>query len=443
MKHTPGNNSNPKPPTSRDGIESWLDVLTSMLSLPPSQRTQVRDELEDHLRSRVDDLLVLGKSEAEATRTAISELGETAQLARHISSANRTPKSFRRFAMNATFFVLAGSILTASVSMMMPTATQQQTLGTTETESFLVNQHLQSGQDHLDSAPFKVRGATIADLINHIDLNTERPLIVHWELLSDLGYERDAPLNIDADPISAKLVLTILAERIEPVLRDSIVELEMDDHIEISTRSHIDRRTTERRIYDLSVFASESSLRGGVGSRSDRAAAEMRNSMQRVTELLQSHISPDAWVNLGGDTASATVLNTTLVVSAPQRMHAEIESLLDELKIQQQAQERDKRMDSELALQRIRKEYEVSKKEFLTKSNEFGRIQLRVQQIEERMASGKLTDEEFDQARRDLGDVGLMLKEFQLELNEQERRYTNLQSLLIGAESDQLRSQLN
>lgn len=440
MTHT--NTDNP-PPISRDGIESWLDVLTSMLSLPPSQRTQVRDELEDHLRSRVDDLLITGQTEAQAIRTAIAELGETAQLARHISSANRTPKSFRRFAMNATFFVLAGSILTASVSMMMPTATLHQTQRTAETESVSASQHQQSEPELLDSVTFEVRGATIADLIQHIDRNTERPLIVHWELLYDLGYEGDAPLNIDADPITAALVLTILAERIEPVLRDSIAVLEKDDHVEISTRTHFDRRTTERRIYDLTEFASGSNSGGGVGAQSDRAAAETRNAMQRVTELLQSHISPDAWVNLGGDTASATVLNTTLVVSAPERMHIEIESLLEELKIQQQAQVHDKRMQSEQALQRIRKEYEVAKKEYLTRSNEFGRIQLRGQQLEVRMASGELSDEEVDQARQELGDLGLMLKEFQLELNEQERRYMSLQSLLIGAESEQLRAELN
>ena len=49
-------------PSSRDAIDSWLDVLVSMLNLPGSQRDQVRDELEDHLRSRVDDLLIMGKS---------------------------------------------------------------------------------------------------------------------------------------------------------------------------------------------------------------------------------------------------------------------------------------------------------------------------------------------------------------------------------------------
>ncbi|MCR9077305.1 MAG: permease prefix domain 1-containing protein, partial [bacterium] len=105
MKRTKGIN----PPSNRDAIESWLDVLVSMLNLPSSQRDQVRDELEDHLRSRVDDLLIMGKPEPEAIQAAIHELGETAELAKLISTASRTRTPFRRFAMNATFFVLAGS----------------------------------------------------------------------------------------------------------------------------------------------------------------------------------------------------------------------------------------------------------------------------------------------------------------------------------------------
>ncbi|MHA7813779.1 MAG: permease prefix domain 1-containing protein [Phycisphaerales bacterium] len=119
-------------PSNRDAIESWLDVLVSMLNLPSSQRTQVRDELEDHLRSRVDDLLIMGKSEPDAIQAAIQELGETAELAKLISSASRTRTPFRRFAMNATFFVLAGSIMTASISMMMPTNTSTTIPGVAE-----------------------------------------------------------------------------------------------------------------------------------------------------------------------------------------------------------------------------------------------------------------------------------------------------------------------
>ena len=93
-------------PSNRDSIASWLDVLTSMLSLPEGQREQVRDELEDHLRSRVDDLLITGTPEPEAIRIAVAELGETAELAKLISHAH-TRSNPRRRMMNIALITAA------------------------------------------------------------------------------------------------------------------------------------------------------------------------------------------------------------------------------------------------------------------------------------------------------------------------------------------------
>ena len=103
---SPARQRAPVAPSSRDGIERWLDVLTSMLKLPPGQRAQVRDELEDHLRSRVDDLLISGTSEPDAIRQAVSELGETAELASLISNAHTQTRS-RRHVMQFTLAAAA------------------------------------------------------------------------------------------------------------------------------------------------------------------------------------------------------------------------------------------------------------------------------------------------------------------------------------------------
>lgn len=88
-------------PSSADAISSWLEVLTSMLALPETQRRAVRDELEDHLRSRVDDLLITGIDEHDAIRKAVSELGETAELAKVVTNAHTQPTRRRRLMQNA------------------------------------------------------------------------------------------------------------------------------------------------------------------------------------------------------------------------------------------------------------------------------------------------------------------------------------------------------
>jgi hypothetical protein len=430
-------------PTSRDAIESWLDVLVSMLSLSKTHKTQVRDELEDHLRSRVDDLLILGKPEPEAIQTAIHELGETAELAKLISSASRTGTSFRRFVMNATFFVLAGSILTASVSMMMPAST---TLLPQTTTAIVLDDH-----DHNPSTATSIdtRNATISDLFKGIADATDKPVIIHWELIRDIGYEQDTPLDIDADPISAALTLTILKERAEMNISDSIAVLEEEEHIEIGLRSQFDRRTTEKRIYDLSGFAdtisqaNQASMgRGGI-STYDLRAQRTTSKLTEIVDLLMTHVSTNDWTQMGGDLASLSVLNTTLVVSAPERMHQEIESLLEELQEQHQAQVQD-RLDKRMrAMQRVRAEFEHAKQEYLMKSNELDRLQSRTQNLNVKFVSSELDEDEEQRIRDEIADLRPKIQVLQLEVDEAEIRYGQYQSMLIAAEQDQIMSELN
>ncbi len=436
MKRSKGIN----PPSNRDTIESWLDVLVSMLNLPPSQRDQVRDELEDHLRSRVDDLLIMGKPEPEAIQAAIHELGETAELAKLISSASRTRTPFRRFAMNATFFVLAGSIMTASISMMMPTSTHNAT-NTMIAHSGEAAPAPVNVADPFESAMVDVRNATFGELFDEIEAHADRPLIIHWDMLEQFGFSSDTPINIDSNPINAKLVFTILAERTEQVFYNSMAAFERPDRIEIGNRDQFDRRTREKRIYDLSVFTRP--VMSDTSDRKSSMAIQNQHTVQRVMELMHSHVSSRDWTSLGGSLATSSVLNSTLVVTAPERMHEEIRVLLDELKAQHESQQREQGTQSREALDRIRAEYEISKKKYLEKSNDYGRIQLQGQQIEQSIVQGELSGPDFEKSQAQLGDLELMLKELKIELQEQERRYESLQSLLIHAESDQLRAGLN
>jgi hypothetical protein len=96
-------------PSGRDPIGDWLDVLESMLGVPAARRRAIRQELEDHLRSRVDDLTITGLSEPEAVRAAVGELGETADLARRFREAASVNR--RRLWMHAAMFGLVGGAI--------------------------------------------------------------------------------------------------------------------------------------------------------------------------------------------------------------------------------------------------------------------------------------------------------------------------------------------
>lgn len=102
-------------PSRRDAVEDWLTLFVRMLGLPASETEAVRDELEDHLRSRVDDLLIVGLTEPEAVRRAVSELGETATLAQGFRNARRRPRKWRMM-MHVTLFAVAGSALVLSTT---------------------------------------------------------------------------------------------------------------------------------------------------------------------------------------------------------------------------------------------------------------------------------------------------------------------------------------
>lgn len=97
-------------PSRRDPIADWLDLFLRMLSLSKSESVAVRDELEDHLRSRVDDLLITGSSEHDAVLQAVGELGETAELARRFKQASHPSR--RRTIMSTALIAIAGSALT-------------------------------------------------------------------------------------------------------------------------------------------------------------------------------------------------------------------------------------------------------------------------------------------------------------------------------------------
>lgn len=95
--------------SGRDPIGDWLDVLESMLGVPAARRRAIRQELEDHLRSRVDDLTITGLTEPEAVRAAVGELGETADLARRFREAASVNR--RRLWMHAAMFGLVGGAI--------------------------------------------------------------------------------------------------------------------------------------------------------------------------------------------------------------------------------------------------------------------------------------------------------------------------------------------
>ncbi len=428
MKHT----SVPNPPRSRDAIESWLDVLVSMLNLPSAQRDQVRDELEDHLRSRVDDLLIMGKPEPEAIQMAIHELGETAELAKLISSASRTRTTFRRFAMNATFFILAGSILTASVSMMMPSTAPL------PSETSIVEQLEQA---NTEAAAPEVRVVYIdksvfSQALEQIAATFERELVVSNNAKKTMMSRYPAAAGL----LEGEFTLEQAIARLRQMYANDLLDLHIgvnDQSIELMTQGEYERSRVVIRAYPIPVWAESSSEQG-------LYASSIEQLISTKHDLDYTTIQP---------------INGSLVVAAPPEVHAEIVNMSDQLQAlavkmrEKNEQRRSAQRDAkQRQIERLRHEYEQAKTVYIETQRKLGmlqgeRTQLDSQRLREIQKIERPTLEEHDKVNAKylpkMGVLDQRISEFRFEVEDAKARFERLQQILIDAEANLILSDIN
>ncbi|HHN77999.1 MAG TPA: hypothetical protein ENK11_04910, partial [Phycisphaerales bacterium] len=202
--------SEPVHPSSRDPVGGWLDVFIPMLGLPRDRAEEIRAELEDHLRARVDDLMITGKSETEATQQAVAELGETAELARDFRSAL---KPRRRMLMQTALITAVGAsvffgILTFTGA---PPAPPHAPAPAVAGERVELEDALAS--DFIPDITINTRNMTYADLFNTMRENMDRPFLVHWDRLRPVGMSPEGTLGLGGDELPLRRVLMLLEER--------------------------------------------------------------------------------------------------------------------------------------------------------------------------------------------------------------------------------------
>ncbi len=88
-------------------IESWVSEVASQLDLPAKQEAAVISELRTHLQADFSDHLRRGLSEAEATREALAEMGESESVAGELNHIHRPEGSLARIFLGV-IIMLAG-----------------------------------------------------------------------------------------------------------------------------------------------------------------------------------------------------------------------------------------------------------------------------------------------------------------------------------------------
>lgn len=293
-------------PSSRDSIASWLDVLTSMLSLSETQREQVRDELEDHIRSRVDDLLITGTPEPEAIRTAVAELGETAELAKLISYAH-TRTNPRRRIMNIA--LITAAIAGLSVGGISWNNTNSSSIHASNENSLLIA---------IDSA-----------IVDNQDSRVESIAVYEGSMrsiLNEIASKFDLELKLSREARVGELAT---------YLHNEYTTFEGEMTLDQAIAKFTDIFTEEAYYYNLSIDDSAISFQ----SYNEYQRAQIDTQVLSAPTWMQSHEiksnvqALESLLSVKHDLefASIEVIGDAIVVSAPPNIHIEVVKMMHEL----------------------------------------------------------------------------------------------------------------
>ena len=418
----------PVKPSSRDPITQWLDVFTSLLSLPAGEAERIRDELEDHLRTRVDDLLILGMTEPEAVQKAVTELGETAQLAQNFKSVRI--HSRRRIAMYTALFAAAGLALTVSVAGLLPRAT---TAPVPNAPAIVdVQPETEKRNGYLDR---DLPEGTLDDLFLILAESGDARLFVHWGMLANVGLDRETEVPaIPSKGLQHSKVKQLLNSTLNLHGAAQIDARYEDGLLEIAPREYFDRTETITIDHDVSDLVYSSHV------------LERTREGMNLVESIQAMVEPDIWEDNGG-TASISLNGSSIGVRAPERIQSMVIDYVAKLVSAQR--QRDAESKQEL-IQHQTADYERKKVQFEDLNNHRDQLmsqinflqgQVYVTSIEVLRQEYELKDLEVEYAMAEDSELRAEIRERLVKLGGGIER-SKLRSVLHKEELGQLQSSL-
>ncbi len=309
-----------------DPIAAWLDVLTRML--PRRQAADVREELEDHVRARVRDLVLAGQDETAAVRAAITELGDAAAVAQRFREAGRVPT--RRLVMNIAVLGVAGAALVTSlVGVMRPGEGNSQPearaleghsvragaglslrlgeevlLGGRSVRGFEFQPLERAGGREPEVPALEFDDTQLGDALNFIAESAQLTLMVRWPSLGEAGFESESMLTANAPPGSLAAAFDALNGALSGSPEERALAFRVRNGVlEVARPQWFDRRESTLVRYDLQPIEDE-----GV-SADDFMGAVMQ------------FVSPADWQDNGGDLARQRIVGDFAFVQGPPRIH--------------------------------------------------------------------------------------------------------------------------
>lgn len=354
-------------------IAGWLAMLSKML--PRAQAESVRDELEGHLTDRVRDLMVGGMTENEATRRAIEELGEAADMAARYRSLQTEPR--RRLVMYGSIFAVCGAALALSITAISGGKIQPEKAqagsevavkalltdsllrlqpeeraplivdllrrATPETKLDVDADTLRFVRSRMAAAaagdtttytaqpvPSELAGSkfdadfketSATDVFEFVGTMLKKPVRVYWPQVQEVGIQQDSSITFKAQQAGIDAVIRAVNDL--KTTRNSGVDWRLTNGVlEISNMEYFDRREVKLSIYDLS---------GIIAQRHEAYSEDRAKVVEEVTMLIREFVYAEGWRDNGGDLAKMTIVGDRMFVEAPERYHAQIKWMLEQL----------------------------------------------------------------------------------------------------------------
>jgi hypothetical protein len=295
-------------PSNRDSISSWLDVLTSMLAVSEAQRLQIRDELEDHLRSRVDDLLIIGKPEHEAIQIAVAELGETAELAKLITHAH-TRTNPRRKLMNAALIAVAlGGMSFGGYTFINGTTAPSATPSGGGAVPVVIPEEARKNDEKTHK--FSIDQRSAKDVLSQIAKAFDRELVLSQDVLNN-PFARSLDQNFGEFTGKMTLEQAIEEFQLRPIEGYNSYQFAItDDTLLYESYNEFRRSEIQTRVYPTPKWI-------------NRTESSLFNYAESLKGLLE--------VKYDLGYTSIQIIGGSIVVAAPPEIHSEIIKFMAEL----------------------------------------------------------------------------------------------------------------
>lgn len=348
--------------------------------------------------------------------------------------------------MHALLIALTGTVVALGVNTMRPNAAALPAVSASHPDTPAASRTIEDVLAIAVQVPVGGK-ATVQDLLHRFAGELGLPLAIDPDALAQLGVDPEHEVAFDADH-PATATLSGVLRRLQELSGHSTASLAseirltaavLDSELVVTSRYTLDRLTTTRRVYPLARFTDDPS-----------DASQARDAYEQLLHAVMEHVLPDHWHDRGGDLATATVLGSSLIVTAPERVHEQVGALLDELHDQRvdQAAQRAASIASQqasaadqhqLVMDRLKHEYARASSSYLEAMSELNR--LRRERNELMVQPAQQANDEKDLGPH-LDRIDAEIRSFELQSEEQGARMRYLRSRLIASEYEHLFSEM-